>query len=182
MKKAIATFFSFILGIFGLTVVDKTIDARMAKLEADVSGLSVAVSSLEALHQATTAPVTTTTTNAGGFIDVRTCPYFEFLWRAGDGYVRVTITEHVYKLNHVIPQSDDPQTPEEASDRYVYDVRIKGQAPTECAGEKLMFGGKEVFIGADGSFEIEVQSTSVSLTLDLIVEPPTTVPFTTTAP
>ena len=48
-----AVFFSFFIGIFGLKAVDKTIEGRVAKLEAEVS-------SLAALH--TTIPWTRTTT------------------------------------------------------------------------------------------------------------------------
>ena len=194
MKKALAAFFSFFLGAFGLAAVDKTIEARVSKLENEsfsaqsaMSSMGVELSKLSSIHNTTlkstgtnpnitTTATTATTLNIYAWQDFRECPYYDF-WDFSGNNIRITIQEHRYKLNRIIPKSNNPQTLEELHDRYVYDVHIRAQVPVEYAGKEIAIAEYRTTINADGTFEINCQSESFSIGAPSVPTPTTTTTY-----
>ena len=159
MKKVLIGLLSTILGAFGIIAVDKTIEGRVAKLEAEVSSLhalhtTAATSAWETYPTTTTAtttshetyttytmPTTTTytmlTTNLFDWnYHYNERPYFIFI---DNNQVRLKITEEKYQLKSITPKSNDPQTPEENRDKYLWQIVAEGEAPVSRAGEKLYY-------------------------------------------
>jgi len=166
MKKVFAAFLSAILGIFGFAVVDRTIEGRVARLEAEVS-------SLEALHNTTwptypttetttTIPATTTVIDADGYT-VLPCPQFSFVYY-GSEQARITLTEYKYKVARAIEKSDDPKNVLEVNGGVVYSIKVKGSVPVEFAGLYLsvyrtndLTGSVSLWIAIDGNGEFAAE-------------------------
>lgn len=65
MKKIIATALSILVGVFGYTIADKELSARVDELEASVSSMQEEISSLHAREPATEPESTTTEPDVG---------------------------------------------------------------------------------------------------------------------